>query len=461
MDPRADVVMIGCGAAGAMLTAELFRRANHQINVTCIEPRARLGSGLAYSTLKDEHQLNVPASRMSARHDEPDDFVSWLHARQLLEHKPSRFFATRRCYADYLTDNLGEALRMGVHHHGLHHEPHRAVSLSRAHGGWLIALDDGTLLWCEEVVLALGNLGPADPPCGLAGIVAAPGYCHDPWAGPWPECDPEAAVAVLGMGLTAVDIVLSLERRGHLGPIHVISRHGRWPAAHADDYKPQAWPDGELSGGLSRLLKAVRRRLAREHDWHDVIDGLRPHTARLWRGLSDTEKRRFMRHLYSLWQRARHRMPQRSARILEHLEASGQLVRHATRNLVGKEQGERIRLQSGISKALEVEVLFNARGASTAVAQSRQPLLTSLLAEGLVRPGPAGLGLDCTEEGLLLSRAGLPQSGLWTLGPMRQGVFFETTAVPEIRAQCDALAGRLLARIDGRLLAGQRSHRLA
>ncbi|MFC7484865.1 hypothetical protein ACFQX7_39235 [Luedemannella flava] len=71
------------------------------------------------------------------------------------------------------------------------------------------------------------------------------------------------------------------------------------------------------------------------------------------------------------------------------------------------------------------------------------PLLTTLLADGLVRPGPHGLGLDADAAGRLRDTTGRTHDRLWTVGPLRRGGLWETTAVPEIRAQARALAERL------------------
>ena len=48
--------------------------------IVLIEP-ARAGEGLAYRAGPDYWRLNVPAERMSAFPEWPDDFLSWARAR--------------------------------------------------------------------------------------------------------------------------------------------------------------------------------------------------------------------------------------------------------------------------------------------------------------------------------------------------------------------------------------------
>ena len=70
-------------------------------------------------------------------------------------------------------------------------------------------------------------------PCEAVGALDYPQYIADPWHEPGlAEVAPEAPVAIVGTGLTAVDVVLSLLDQGHTGPITAISRRGLIPHRH-------------------------------------------------------------------------------------------------------------------------------------------------------------------------------------------------------------------------------------
>ncbi len=60
------------------------------------------------------------------------------------------------------------------------------------------------------------------------------------------------------------------------------------------------------------------------------------------------------------------------------------------------------------------------------------------------RPGPQGLGLATAPDGSVL---GPLADRLWTLGGLRRGDLWETTAIPEIRVQAKELAGTVAARL--------------
>jgi uncharacterized NAD(P)/FAD-binding protein YdhS len=68
----------------------------------------------------------------------------------------------------------------------------------------------------------------------------------------------------------------------------------------------------------------------------------------------------------------------------------------------------------------------------------------NLLRRGLIRPGPAHIGLDATPAGAIMGRGGAPSGHLFTLGPIMKGVLWEVLAVPEIRVQAQRLATQLL-----------------
>jgi hypothetical protein len=63
-----------------MFAAELVRECSN-VSVVIVEPRERLGIGVAYATDCPWHVLNVPAANMSAKADDPDDFLRWLGER--------------------------------------------------------------------------------------------------------------------------------------------------------------------------------------------------------------------------------------------------------------------------------------------------------------------------------------------------------------------------------------------
>ncbi|HEX6085582.1 MAG TPA: FAD/NAD(P)-binding protein [Thermoanaerobaculia bacterium] len=407
-----DVAIVGAGASGT-LTAVQYARTGAGRGAL-IEAGARAARGLAYGTPYGAHLLNVPAARMSALPDDPSHFERWLHERGV-----DATFAPRALYGDYLAELLEETdiTRIGG----------TAVGMMRSGDHWLISLHDDRTIAARNVVLALGNLPPYDP-LPLASPPAE--YVRDPWArGAAIGLDAEAPVLLIGTGLTALDVAIALRHHGHRGRITAVSRHGRVPQRHApytarplsvvpDDF---ATPRG--------ALRWVRREIV-HHDWRAVIDSLRPHTAAIWQRWTLAQRASFLRHARNLWDVHRHRA---APEVPIELEA----VRG---RILSLSPGIEVHTDRGTYHAARV---FNCTGPACDYARVDLPLVVQLRRDGFLTPDPLRLGVETADDGRLLSASGEPVPGLYTLGPLRRPALWESTAIPEIRAQAAALAQSL------------------
>jgi uncharacterized NAD(P)/FAD-binding protein YdhS len=435
---RFDVAVIGAGASGALVAAHYRRQASVPGRLALIDAGARAARGLAYGTPYGAHLLNVPAGRMSAFQDEADHFLRWLRLRIPDAH--ARTFAPRKLYGDYLHDVLAEidgiadVVRIGG----------TAVGLTRSDGNWTVHLSDGRTIEAPVVVLALGNLPPADPL--RLGDDAPSGYLRDPWApGATMGLSPDASILLIGTGLTMVDVALALRDEGHRGVIHATSRGGRVPAAH--DLASSAGRNAGAPLGSPRALLQWMRREAGS-DWRRLIDGMRPETVAIWKSWSIVQRRSFLRHLRSIWDVHRHRMAPEVAEQIEAMRGAGELQIHRGRvvRLEGRGDGVAATLSSG--EMLEVQRVINCTGPATDYARLDHPLVSQMRRAGWLVPDPLGLGVEAADDGRLLDRSGSPIDGLFTLGPLRRPALWESTAIPEIRAQAAELA-RVIARGAG------------
>jgi uncharacterized NAD(P)/FAD-binding protein YdhS len=264
--------------------------------------------------------------------------------------------------------------------------------------------------------------------------------------------DPTSPVLLVGSGLTAVDAVLALDQSGHRGPIHVLSRHGKWPLEH--ETKKPAISFGVLEGDLTMrgLLKTLRMLKPEEmgRDGRAVVDALRPQTASIWTRLPLPERRRFLRHVRYLWEIHRHKMPQQVADKLAAMRTSGRLTTYAGRLVEAiKTSPSSVRVElrlrgNGEVKHFDVSRIINCTGGEGDPAKSNDPLMQNLLADGLAQSDPLRLGLMTDETGALISTDGSVSKMIFTLGPLRRGMLWESTSIPEIRVQAAALAEVLL-----------------
>ena len=302
-----------------------------------------------------------------------------------------------------------------------------------------LELASGRTLHVDHVVLALGNPPPRRLGDGAAGVI------EDPWA-PFAldAIGPHDPLVLVGSGLTAIDIALQLFARGRSAPIEMISRHGLLPRVHASHTPVSAEPHVVSAPTARGLLRNFRTAVAEAGgDWQAVMKSIRPRTNELWAALPEPERARLLRHVSRHWDVHRHRMAPQIAAQVEHLIATGRLrvscgVVTEARDLL--DPGEVPHAARRGNRARRDGWVVNCTGPNYDLRGSSDELIRHLLGSGAARPGHCGLGLDATADGRLVGRDGLPSAHLSTIGPLRRGPMWETTAIPEIRSQAEALA---------------------
>ncbi|SDU72158.1 hypothetical protein [Gordonia westfalica] len=90
---------------------------------------------------------------------------------------------------------------------------------------------------------------------------------------------------------------------------------------------------------------------------------------------------------------------------------------------------------------------MNCTGPQSDLRRLGNPVLDSMFDAGLATTDPLGLGL-ITDDGRVLDAEGRP-GPIRTLGSLRRGELWETTAVPEIRMQAEQLATSLIGDTGG------------
>ncbi len=436
-DGRLPVAIVGGGASGTILAAQLARRG---IGSVLIDGSGRAGLGVAYSTNEPAHLLNVRAEGMSAWADDPGHFAARFEA----EGGDRRGFAERRLFGRYLRDILDHAVG-GAHTEVAHAT---AVGARRDGDAWQVELDDGRTLAAVALVLATGNQEP-EPLRVFDGV--GDRVINNPWTGPAKAAVTDLAQSggsalLVGTGLTMVDLVLSLDAQGHRGRVVALSRRGQIPRGHAD-FDPAPVERDEIPGDLRGLWRWLRQRSARV-GWRAAVDGLRPHSHPLWQGLSLSDQRRFMRHARPWWDVHRHRIAPQVADTVHRMIAEGRLeivagrITAATATEGGIDVEIRRRSKANASSE-RFDYVFNCTGPLHAVGKTRDPLLRALLDHGEARPDHLGIGLEVEEHSRVAGG-----DRLWALGPLTKGRYWEIIAVPDIREQAAVVAEDISRELD-------------
>ena len=455
------IAIIGAGFSGTLVAVNLLKTATQPITIKLIERREQFAKGIAYSTDKNCHLLNVSAGNMTAFPNDSGHFLRWLYYNysELADLLPLEItastFIPRKVFGLYIQSILEEALATASPQVKLERVNDEVIAIekiqtSNSERARVFLKNQGAIA-ADKVVLALGN-SPNPLPQDSDNI-------RNAWSNEaLEELNPDDDVLLIGTGLTMVDMVLSLQERKHRGKIYAVSRRGLSPQRHqaTKPYPVFLTVDDAPKTALGlwqRLREEVKKAQAEGYDWRAVIDSLRPITQKIWQQLPLPEQQRFLRHAVPYWDVHRHRIAQQVAEVLDQLLASGQLAIAAGRiqKQEQDEHGVTVTIQPRKNKSenqaeytLRVHRVVNCTGVASDYRKSKHPLVESLRSQKLIRPNPIGLGLTAAANGALLNGTNKPSNLLYTIGTPRKGDLWETIAVPELRGQAQALAETLL-----------------
>ena len=450
------IAVIGGGFCGTMTTAHLLAHASAArvpLHVVLVDRQATFAEGPAYRTADGRHLLNVPASNMSAWPDKPTDFFDWAHARDARV-TPTEFLP-RRLYGEYVRTQFLEAAQRASAQVSAEVRRDDVSAVTRTqHHKWRLELSSGTLD-ADAVVLATGHRQPDDP-LSRSWSGSRTRLVEDPWASlALSAIRADESVLLMGTGLTAVDVLLTLSKQPRTAPVIAVSRRGLAPEAHADvksaPLDPREWLEPLLSqpGGPTAyaLVRGLRGAAEAAGDWRAVVDGLRPYTVRLWQSLSPVEASRFVRHARPMWEVRRHRMAPSIARTIEGLRASGTLRLSAGRLIAARADDTGVSVDVRPRGACELEThrvqwVVNCTGPGSG--PNLVPVVRSLVEGGHVEVDALGLGLRTGRDGRVLSQGRL-RDDLIVAGTLRKPELWESTAVPELRQQAKQAATAALA----------------
>jgi uncharacterized NAD(P)/FAD-binding protein YdhS len=458
------VAVIGGGFSGTLAAIHLVRLAKSPLRIAVVNDGYPLGRGVAYSTKRPEHLLNVAARNMSALPEQPNHFLEWLGTRSEFAGVPEAVlreqFLPRRVYGDYLQ--------------GLFFWHSRAASPSRVDTvegqavdivpddtgqGGIVETNNGQVIEADKVLLATGNPPPAELPLPQGRFEHA-GYIRNPWLD-WDSRLPDRSenIILIGTGLTTLDVFLTLLAQGWQGKIYAISRNGLLPLSHFKGIEyPEFPPEDPTSLSLTDLVTLLQTHCARLRQQGAnpaiVVDKLRPFTQRIWQHLSVAEKQHFLRTWKTPWNVTRHRVAQSIHAQVTEAQARGQLevVQGSIRQLSAS--GDRIDVsitnRAGVEQTLQGALVINCTGPQESFAGTEAPLFQNLFARGLAQPDDLDLGIQVGTDFAVIDQAGQRSDWLFAMGPLLKGTLWETTAVPELRIQAQRVAETIHAAIERR-----------
>lgn len=449
------IVIIGGGFTGTALAIHLARQGGAGLHVTVIEPREQLAAGVAYGTRDPAHRINVPASRMQLSAAEEGDFDRWFRAAPGFTTDPAalwkdgKVYPQRGQFAAYIREQYRRA---GEHSPvKLSHVCDRAVALD--HGKVLTA--SGATYQADEVVLAISHPPPALPAMLARTLSDHPALIANPWLDDaLVKVAEDDRVAIIGTGLTMSDVVASLHRQGHRGPVVAFSRRGQLPRNNlSGDYQPLAldYSRPQLTtarGWLRRIRQEVALAAEQNLPWQLVLDDIRLNGQRLWQQLSLPEQRRFLRHLRPWWDVHRYRIAPQVSAVLQQWQISGQLKVQAARLTGVAAEGAQIaltlQLRGGAVENQKTDKLIVTTGPAHGALLSSDDLLRQLAGEGVIQADPLALGILVNPQSQVINVEGIANSHLYVAGPAARARFGELMGLPQVAEHAESLARLLL-----------------
>jgi uncharacterized NAD(P)/FAD-binding protein YdhS len=398
MRKKFRIAVIGGGASGALLILQLVRSRRNDVEIILFEPSPDLGRGKAYEKNSEILLLNTSAEKMSIWEEEPQHFLEWIqnNCKDLLQSENFPFLP-RSVFGDYLQSNLetfsnafrklpfavnslkiGKEKKVEVHYFGKT-ELFDFCCVSTGYGKYIPSNE------IERISFT------------------AKQFPHE--------------LNILGSGLSAIDMWMLLRGNGYEGAIHFFSRSGHFPLAH--EFSSSRVPDFRFAvGGSPReLLRFFQNGLEKDgHSPPALADAFRKVANEIWAAWGQKEKKSFLKHLRSRWQKVRHRVPPKIHELLRRELIDGKI----SIQKVSKE------FEFGVAKRKD---FFR----STGFASHGSPFLYD---SSLIKPSAFGLGLESKQENLEV------------LGPTRMGKDWESSSIPEIRQTATEIAKKWIGKME-------------
>jgi uncharacterized NAD(P)/FAD-binding protein YdhS len=453
--------IIGGGFSGVSVAAQLAQQAKSRITVYLFNFKYPVAKGIAYSTADHHHLMNVPAASLSFFHNDPYHFSQWLD-----QYYPEKYtdaqgnhllsFVPRKIYGDYILDTFNRTLIHSTIDYKLINE--EVVSLTHNQNAFELTMQNGNIVLCDQVILATGNQLPVKPPYISDEMEQKQFYLHNPWDYEKIKSTKPEEVLLIGCGLTAVDVAITLLEKYKNINITACSPHGRWPMTYNIHDQPFANMElllSEISSSarlltlFSQLNIALKKHLRKGSSAGSFVASIRPFTASLWQQLSITDKLAFMRHLKHYWSVSRHRMPEEAAHKIEQFQNEGRLKVIKGRIQSCQVQDDRLLIelkQHTELTQLHTNLIINCTGPVSDMLQSQLPLYKKLLQQNLLPIDPVLKSISSDKNFRIPLNTATPHNALFGIGPVLKGTFWETTAVAEIKEQAESIARQIVSK---------------
>lgn len=502
------VAVVGAGGACVaflhQIVSSVSRAQAASMRVVIFEPREQIGPGLAYQADVDTALLNRNAETMSVSANDYSTFSAWLrwkaHHEDELKSVSATDLATAyaprpmfgRFLGDFFVETCAAAVKKGLEIAVI---PHAADAIRRGER-YQIRHGESVLL-ADSVLLAVGNTGARDHYRlgGHARFVPHP-Y---PLARHVVPLRSGGSICIIGSGLTAVDIAVTLAAQGFKGRLDMVSLTGHLPfvrgvqgAPHRLRFLTAAALNALGRGGTGKSsLRAVFRLLRAElravgccwrtllcdeatpvqrlrdelaeagqvRPWQRVLAATNDVIEQAWNVLPGADRQLVMKRFAHAWMARRAPMPANNARVLLGMIESGQMRLLADTPVFDRDDPACLRATlAGDATPSRYDYVINATGAAKWVeCREDSPLIWQLLQDGYAVADPlGGIRVDYA-TGAVIDEDNEPDWNLRALGHLTSGTYFFVSSLEMIARRARHIASDVLSSLppDHTALAGR------
>ncbi len=443
------MAIVGMGVAGVDVLTHLTE-AGFDGRIDCYDERQQFGSGLPYQEDFDIFLLNPRSHAISLNPDRPKEFAEWVKEKGLT----LETFMPRRIFGQYMREKLEHLLQNEHVHVHYQHIQHVQVLETGEKERYQLTYQSADQTSVQEVYdavfLCLGHAPSQDP----YHLNDSPYFIQNPY----PIRESLQAVpmhqraAVIGMGLTGVDMVRALMMEREAKEVVMFSRSGQLPIVRGTEtvvepvhltieavQKAVATP-GQLTLPLEQVEEWFFKDLAhyqfdleRINQWvgasveqlranlNDLDEAgrfqayvakLRWVLRALWSHLSRQDQMRFaQKYQRSFIAFSNPMAPPVAEKLLEWMETGRLITTDQVDDIIQlkAQQTGHFMIQYKNKTTTTVDWILNGIGSQTDFSQCQtdQPLVQQLLNDRVVEPnGRMGLMIHDTHSSVLSSRYG-------------------------------------------------------
>jgi len=468
---NADIAIIGAGFSGTLVLANIVKDAQESCSIAILDKLESFNKGIAYNPSSSMFLLNVATKRMSAFSDDPDHFLNWvckqnsfdLFSREALANS----FLPRDVYRQYLSSIWDETIELAkTKNIQIECIYSFAENINVHNDKYTVTTESGVSIITNQVVLSTGNQTPSNKALRQKLEIHHARYFQNPWKiETITNFEPDLNILIIGNGLTMVDTTLGLVENHFQNKIYAVSPNGFNVIPHLHNNIAYTFdlnlddPNFSLTFLVRKVNAEVKKLSKLGITSEPVVDALRSKTQEIWKKLTVSEKKSFMRHLRHIWGVSRHRIAPHIYRKMQNLRINKKLDVIAGEIHKISDLGTHLEVmlfnkKSKKLKTIQVSRIINCTGPQSNLKESENDLLHKLFIEGLLSQDELNLGtrIDLNTYEILDSNNNKVPC-FYTLGVNLKGELWESVAVPELKVQAKEVAEIVVVNLNKQRLA--------